>query len=358
MRLRDAASEAFRNLQSGTARAGLIALLLITIAVLLLFADVAAVASLEQRAEAIRDRGGDVRVLVAEDSVEPRACAALAELATIDEAGAIWQLDSTNILALPRVEVPVYQVSFGAARILGISSKLPGEVHLPSLLAERWSAHPGSTIPTSNGDLVVAGTFDYSEGDGRDPRFTNAILVTGENSQLSSECWFRSWPSSEEVLPLSFGAAVVSSSGNAIPEVAPLNPTIGAGPDFSSEFSERPTALASTVAVAAFALAGLIGMLRRRLEAASNLHAGARRRDLVKIAAIETFTWAGLVAIFVFIVARVGIRVAIESVSIRASLETYYGLAVSIGVGVAVAASLVPIILASESRLFTLFKNR
>lgn len=355
MRLADAAGEALRNLRSGAAGAGILALLLIVAATALLLSDVAAIGALQERARSVQDHAGDVRVLVAKDAVDPRACAALARLDGVGEAGAIWQLDAAQLVALPRVNVPVFQVSSGVAHMLHFPTARPGGVYLSDDLAERWSAHAGSTLSTTNGPVTVNGTFRYAD-DGRDPRFTNALLVIGDSSARSSECWFSVWPVTDVIDPLAYGATVASGRTDAAPQIAPLNPTVGQLFDFARDYRTRLTALAPPAVIGLFALIAFGGTHRRRLELASNLHAGARHRDLVAVVAIETLLWgtASAVAIFALVRATTRLLLVEPLPDLLPSLAATSALAV----GAALCGAIIPAVLVRESRLFTLFKSR
>ncbi|MDF2917188.1 hypothetical protein [Microbacterium sp. NPDC086615] len=355
MRLADAVGEALRNLRTGAAGGGILALILVVASTMLLLADIASIGALQERALSVRNHAGDVRVLIAKDAVDPRACAALESLDGVTDAGAIWTLGSVQLIALPRVNVPVFEVSSGVARMLHLPSSRPGGVYLSDDLAARWSAREESILATTTGPVMVRGTFRFPD-DGRDPRFTNAVIVIGDNSARSSECWFSVWPATSSVDPLAYGAVAAVGQTDAAPQVAPLNPTVGQLFAFAQDYRDRLTAFAAPTVIILFALVGFGGSYRRRLELASNLHAGARHRDLVRIAAIEAFLWASAAAAATFVVARLATRVFLY--------EDVPGLLPSLAVTQAVAvcaamcAATIPALLARESRLFTLFKSR
>jgi hypothetical protein len=355
MRIADAVGEALRNLRTGAAGVGILALLLVVASTALLLTDVATIGALQDRARSVRDHAGDVRVLVAKDAVDPRACAALERLDGVDDAGAIRQTDAVQLVALPRVNVPVFEVSSGVARMLRLPSMTPGGVYLSDDLAGRWSTQEGSVLATTNGPVTVNGTFLYPD-DGRDPRFTNALVVIGDSPARSSECWFSVWPATTATDALAYGAAVANGRTDAAPQIAPLNPTVGQLFDFARDYRSRLTAFAAPSVIALFAVAALAGGHRRRLEFASNLHAGARRRDLVRIAAIEAFLWATLSAAAAFGLTRLATRFLLEE-HVPGLLPSL-AVTLTLAIGAALCGATVPALLARESRLFALFKSR
>ncbi|SFR78392.1 hypothetical protein SAMN04488591_3587 [Microbacterium azadirachtae] len=279
MRFRSLGGEALRNLRSGTSRAGLLALVVVLLSVALISFDLLSIQSLQSRARDARQQAGAIRVLVSKGAVNPTACSDLARLNAVDNAGAIWELGSIKMSALPRVEVPLFAVSPGVASMLEFPDIRSGGVYIPEELSERWQATRGSVLESLSGPLVVHGVYKYSEQDGRDPRLANAVVVVRDSNQKASECWFSVWPPSKT--PDQYVLGVVASGGNdeASLQIAPLNPTVGQQFDFAREYTNRVTAISAPAVVAVFGLVALSGMMRRRMETAGSLHAGARYRN-------------------------------------------------------------------------------
>lgn len=356
MRFLDVFGEAIRNIRSGSSRAGILVLILVATSTALLAVDVASVGALQERAHNVRDQAGAVRVLVADQAIDPRACASLEELKSIADAGPIWQLEPIHLLALPRVEVPFFELSPGVARMLKFPSIRTGGIYLPESLAERWHAHEGSGLDTSNGTIVVDGIYKYSEDDGRDPRLANAIVVVGEASVRASECWYSVWPPSNAADKYVYGAVTSSGQGDSAPQIAPLNPTIGQRFDFAHEYATRVTALTSGGVVILFGMLAFSFTARRRMELAGNLHAGARRRDVLAGVATETFICASAAAIAIFVFARLAARLFLrETIT---GYETSLTITMAIAIGAAIIGSAIPAMLTREQRLFTIFKFR
>lgn len=356
MRILDIIGEALRNISTGSSRAGMLALILVISSTALLSVDAASIGALQERAQNVRSQAGAIRVLVAENAIDPSACANLDKLESITEAGPIWQLDPIHLLALPRVEVPFFQLSPGVARMLDFPSARPGKIYIPESLAERWHARAGSRLDTSNGAVLVEGVYPYSEDDGRDPRLTNAIVVIGEIDQRASECWFSVWPPSNATDQYVYGAIAITGQGDSAPQIAPLNPTIGQRYDFTGEYTTRVTALTSAAVVVLFGSLGFSGVARRRMELAGNLHAGAHRRDVIAVVVAESFIWVAATAVVTFVFARLGAKVFLRDVLPGYEISLAITLAIATGAGIIGAA--IPAILTREDRLFSIFKSR
>lgn len=354
MRAADILGEALRNLRSGTASAGILVTFLALAATSLLIADVLSIANLQQRAQAIEHRGGDVRVIRAEGGISATSCSALDGLRLVRNAGALWEMDPVRLLALPQVTVPVFQLGIGVARMLGFPSPAPGGLYISEALAERWHAREGSQVATSSGNLTIEGVFPFAD-DGRDPRLGNALVVLGDDSTRASECWFSVWPPTRAADSFAYSAAVSRSEG-ALPEVAPLNPNVGDSFDFAAEYRSRPTALAWPMAVILFAAAACAGALLRRVEIAGNLHAGAGHRDVCLVLAVEALLWSGSAAVATHTAVALAFKLTL--VERMPGLESWIATSMVLSVAASVLGTMIPAALARESRLFAVFKAR
>lgn len=356
MRFADVVGEALRNLRTGSSRAGVLTLIAVVASTALLIADVAVIGLLQERARSVRDHGGAIRVLISQNAVNPAACSSLGELEGVTESGAIWELAPTRILALPSAEVPVFELSPGAARMLDFPTFRPEGIYISEALAERWHARKGSRVETADGALAIDGVFGYPESDGRDPRLTNAVVVVGQRAENASECWYNAWPPSRASDQFAYGAAAASGRGATVPQVVPLNPTVGQRFDFAGEFSSRITALSFATVVILFAIVGFAGCSRRRMELAGNLHAGARRRDVVMGAVVETLAWSAVAGVATFVLVRLSTKLLLNEtlMGYEVSLAASLGLAV----GAAVLGAVIPVVLVAEDRLLAIFKSR
>lgn len=356
MRFFDIVGEALRNIRTGSSRAGVLASILVLVSTALLGIDAAAIGALQERASTVRAQAGGIRVLIAENVVDPTACSNQDKLQSITDAGPIWQLDPIHLLALPRVEIPFFELAPGVARMLDFPSILSGGIYIPASLAERWHAREGSRLETSTGTLVINGIYGYSENDGRDPRLANAIVIIGNAHANASECWYSVWPPSTASDQYVYGAIVSTGEGDSAPQIAPLNPTVGQRFDFTREYTTRATALTSAAVVLLFGILALSGINRRRMELAGNLHAGGHRRDVVAGIAAETFIWASAAAIATFVFVRLAARILLRET--LAGYEVSLMITLTIATAVAVLSAAIPAILIREDRLFNIFKSR
>lgn len=356
MRFTEIFGEAFRNLRTGSGRAGVLTLVAVVASTALLVADVAVIGALQERAQIVRDHGGAIRVLISQNAVNPAACSSLGELEGVTESGAIWELAPTRILALTSAEVPVFELSPGAARMLNLPTFRPGGIYISDALAERWHAQEGSRVETADGALPIEGVFGYSESDGRDPRLTNAVVVVGQRAENASECWYSVWPPSRASDQFAHGAVVASGQAATVPQVVPLNPTVGQRFDFAGDFSSRITALSFSTVVILFAIVGFAGSSRRRLELAGNLHAGARRRDVVLGAVVEALAWSTVAGVATFVLVRLSAKLLLNETLVR--YEVSIAASLGLAVGAAVLGAVIPVVLVSEARLFAIFKSR
>jgi hypothetical protein len=355
MRFFDIVGEAIRNTRSGSSRAGVFAFVLILASTALLMVDAATIGAIQERAQRVRSQAGAIRVLVADEAIDPHACSSLDTLESITDAGPIWQLEPIRPLALPGLEVPVFELSPGAARMLNFPDFRLGGVYIPESLAERWSAHDGSRLDTSNGIVVIDGVFKYPQEDGRDPRLSNAIVVVGEVGERASECWYSVWPPTNAADQYAYGAIATSGEVSA-PQIAPLNPTVGQRFDFAREYDTRVTAIASGGVVILFGMLAFISTARRRMELAGNLHAGASRRDLLGGIATETLIWASGAAIATFALTRLAAKLIL--LDTLAGYEASLMITLAVATCAAILGAAIPTILTREDRLFAIFKSR
>ncbi|ALJ21517.1 hypothetical protein [Microbacterium sp. No. 7] len=356
MRLREALGEAARNLMTGTSRGGVLVIVAWALATALLASDAAAIASLQARALELRAQAGNVRVVVAEDAIDPRACARLEELNGVTSAGAVWALDAVALSALPGISTPAFRVSPGVAEMLGFPGFQVGGLYLPQPLVERWHAPTGTTLSADGGGLHVAGTFDYTEEDGRDPRLASAVVIAGDSPERASECWFSVWHPTRAMDRFALGTVVASTSNDSGAQVVALNSSVGDKHDLAREFTDRVTRALAPFVVVLFGALGFGGMHLRRIEIASGLHAGARRRDIALIVGAETGAWALTAGVATFACVRF-IAAAVMPEPLP-SYEPSLAAVVCAAVAGAVFGALLVVAVAREDRLFTIFKAR
>lgn len=293
MRWRAILSESWRTLLTGTSRALLWIPLLTLVVAGAAVADVVEAHGVTVAAREYVAHGGSVSVLSAPGRIDPRACEALARVPGVRAAGALTQTEERVILAaLPAAPVPLVRVSPALPRLLGART-----IPAPGLLAsdqvrEDVPVTPGGILPTLDGEVPVAGVFDQPE-DGRSPSLGYALLAPDAGTDPFDQCWIDVWPQSEEIehLVLTALTGVAPQGEAARVELRPLNPTLPARFDGRARFEERLSRFLPLVAGLVGLAVGAASVRMRRLELASNLHAGLRRGDLARIVALDTLAW-------------------------------------------------------------------
>ncbi|AXL11408.1 hypothetical protein DXT68_04105 [Microbacterium foliorum] len=321
------------------------------LATLLLAADTLSIAQIEDRAQAFRASSGSVRILAAEGAIDPVSCEKLDGLPGIEASGSLLRADPYRVAALPGTEIPAYEVSAGFVDLLGVHPMPDSGFYLASTLANRWEIKAGAVLQTDLGEAPVLQVFNQSEEDGRDPRLNNALLTIGA-PERASECWVDIWPYTTSLDHLLFSALISDEAGAESAQIVAANPTAGESADFHEQFSNRITIHSYPAIVVLFGILGFAGMLRRRLEIASNLHSGAGRGAVTATAVVETILWATVGAV---LSASISVWVG-QAVGVSVGASTFLVLAVAVGIA-ALGASVPPLWI-GEERLFRDFKNR
>ncbi|ALJ20521.1 hypothetical protein [Microbacterium sp. No. 7] len=347
--------EAVRNALTGTARAGAMFAVAIVATGAVLAADIATIGGIDARAREYRASAAAIRILVADSAVSPAACDRLGELPGFTGAGAVTPLDPVQLPALGALSIPHYEVTDGVADLLGIPVTGEAGVYLSDALAETWGVDAGATLALSQAEVAVLDTFAYPEEDGRDPRLASAIVTIG-TPETASECWAEVWPTDPSRDAVLRSALIPGAAAAKDARTTSANPARGPGFDGQREFADRPTRFAVASLGLVFAVVAAAGTRRRRLELASNLHAGARHRDLVAITVAETVFWAvpaGLLAM-----AASGWATHLLLGRDEGIGSSPYAATIAIAVVSAILGALVPVVPLRESTLFQRFKER
>ncbi len=156
MRASAVASEAWRNVASGTTRVVVFTLAFIITVGLIALVDVRSVVGLLQGAAQFRGSGAAVHVLQADQGVDGRRCDMIAGTGAITASGAIRQADSLTIWAMPGSQITVVEATPGLVALLPTIAQpaqsdadAPGGIWLSADLAETLGATPGQTPFTS-----------------------------------------------------------------------------------------------------------------------------------------------------------------------------------------------------------------
>lgn len=354
MRIRGIASEATRNVLTGTTRVPLLALLLALTAGLAAGADVASIHALQNQARAYITGGGATRMLVAEDSVDQDRCEALAGYRNVQAAGALRQAEDLPLEALAGAGFPAYEVTPGFGHLLDVEATAGG-VWIAEPLADSLGVTAGSTVTTDGRDFKVAGVFAYPD-DGRDARLGYAIVMPTEGEGVFDECWMRSWPQSTDDEGLLRHALTYEAGPGTEVSLTQLNRSMGSTFAGATMFAERITRWAPAVAAAAGMLIGFAAVRARRLEYASALHAGQSRGGMTSTAVLEAAVWSLFGAVLAG--AAIYLTAGILAPEDMAAVITAMTPSLAVTVGGALVGVLAGTLTVREADLFRLFKER
>lgn len=358
MRFAEVRREAMRNLRSGTSRAAILALLTAGLATSLAVLDTNMMNSIIGSAAQFRDRGGSISILTAENSINGRACDALADLDGVRAAGALSESDTPLTLAgIPQNPLTQFTSTPGFATMLPASTgqQAPGLL-LPDTVANTLGLTVGDPIHTAEGTSALGGTYSYPD-DGRPRGMGYAVIAPDSPDRSFDQCWIDAYPVTQSTTDLLYTAIAANSS---LPDSGPTltqhNRTLGTPGQPAEQFTHRMTAFFPLVGGVLGVLLGAIAIWGRRLEIASALHAGIRRSDQTAILLLEALAWslAGT-ATAIPIVAALTQTLTIEdhSIVVLTALQTPAMTASGVLLG-----SLVTAVLIREQRLFAYFKSR
>lgn len=291
MRMSALFREISRNVASGTSRlAGLF--LLATVALSLIVAsDVLTISRSVTDAMEYRDSGSAVMTLTLPGRINGASCEALVDTPNVLAAGAMRSDGKVSAETLPGEPLDLYATTPGFGEVLGAGDGGNG-VFVSTDVASNVGA---DSIPlTAGSPTPIRGTYSYPP-DGRRAGFGWAVLApTSANDGAFDECWALAWPQRSDLRQLLL-TTVTPVDGNASadqPLISQLNTKYGL--TFSG-----PTVYRARITQYAPYLAALVGMLFagaavwfRRVEIASNLHAGGTRGTLYLQHLIEAITWS------------------------------------------------------------------
>lgn len=283
--------EARRDVTSGTTGTLLFGLVATAVISGLALWELLVIHQLTIQAQEYRQAGAAVSIIRAEDSIDGVTCEALGRLPGVT-AGAFRQAETNLVPAeLPASSLATYEVTPGMAAVLDTNVSGPG-VLLPTPAAETLGVATGEQLDLETGSTTVAGVYRWDEDDGRRPGLGYAVLVPQVAQSLYDECWFSSWPQMPFLDRLAALSVISTQDDQVAVERTQLNSSLGATFAGEKQFTNRPTRYAP-IGVAAAALAiGFVAVRRRKLELASDLHAGVSRTDLTCKLLLETTSWA------------------------------------------------------------------
>lgn len=301
MRLRSILSEALRNIASGTTRAGTFALILLILGAGLLAADIAETRSLIAEAGHYQGVGASTVTLTAPDRVDGQRCESLNGLPGVQGAGAMKPSAlPLSLAALPGAPMAQFEVTRSFSDVLGMSAVSSPGILISEEVSTAVQRSRGDDLPLDGATARIQGVFAYPT-DGRRPGMGWAALVPSTARERFDECWVRQWP--EDPLLRTHLLQVVmpgTASDGEEAVIAQLNATLGTRFTGAERFEQRLLRLVPVSLYLSALLLGMVSVRLRRLELASNLHAGARRRDIQTQIIWETVAWSGPAAIGAF----------------------------------------------------------
>lgn len=291
MRAGSVATEAWRNVLTGAARAGVLALMLVVLVGGLAVADVRAVVDVLRGAADYRATGASIQVIDAPGQVDAERCEALERIGGIVSSGALREGEAIRMLNLPSSDLTSYEATPGLAAVLRADGNAYG-VLLPDDLAGTLGAAPGDAVATDRGSAQVGATYPYpSDGRARSLSYAAVEVVPAEG--VFDACWAEVWPASERTSGYLRSAINPDPDTEQQPRLGSLNPRLGATYDAPALLAERLTRLAGWLALIMGGVIGAMGVRMRRLELAAALHARVPRGSLAWQIVTETALWAG-----------------------------------------------------------------
>jgi hypothetical protein len=314
--------------------------------------DAMAVTALNNQADEFRKSGGAIRVLTAPGSVTREQCEHLVRTAGFTSSGSVEKGASVTLRQPGLNALPVYEVSPGFAKLLGIEHRDVAGVYLSASFASELGTAPGKDLVLSDGVVLVQGVFELPVVQGAAAALNTALIVVVPAVGESSQCWAEIWPTTQELDPYLLNAATPDAPKGET-TIDPLNSSLGQQFNGYEIFSQRPTRfLAYGATVVVFSL-GIFFAGMRRLEIASSLHAGAKRSFAMGVIIVEALP--------------IGIASLALSFTCGVTLDRQLGLAGGLAFPLALWAVQVALFvggcalvcsIVQEKTLFALFKNR
>lgn len=283
--------EAWRDVVSGTARAGLGFTCVVVVLATLATWETSAVRGAVGRALDYRASGASTVTLAAPGRIDAAACHQLVDLPGVDDAGAIRRADTDIVpAALPHGTVPTYDVTprFGGL----LDAEMHGEAGL--LLSDQAAALSSGrevTLLTTTATVNVAGTYSWPR-DGRRPGFGYAAMQLSPATGTYDECWVHAWPMPGDLASIVQTTLIPARDANDQPAVlSQLNTTLGTRFTGGETFDVRPTRHAPALSGALGAAIGYAAVRVRRVQLAGALHDGLARTSLLIVIGLETCAW-------------------------------------------------------------------
>lgn len=287
LRCSSVASEAWRNLVTGTSRPLLTAVVVVGVVGGLAASDTRTIVDLSAQATQFRESGAAVHLLTAPEAISGERCEALRTVPGVIGAGAARKPAlQAEFLTAPGSGIVTLDVTLGLGDVLLIDGGTRAGIWLSDQAAEALGASPDTTVPTSLGATTVVATYPYPD-DASDRTLAYAALTPVPGTGMFDSCWVLAWPQSEAVDALLRATFAGDTEQQSETTFTQLNTKLGTEFDGPELLDGRATARVQWVAALFGLLFGFATVRARRLEFAGALHAQVTRLALVTQVALE-----------------------------------------------------------------------
>ena len=359
------AREMWRDITTGTAWTGIWTLIVAAVLIAGVGIDLLALGRETAAAQHYRDSLSSVHVIEAHGRIDAASCQALSRIPAVRGAIALRAIErGMRADAMPSTRLQTWEVAGDAAAVLTIAGETTGTtdpatvggVILSEQVARDLGATPGEAISLDGAQGTVSNVYSWDENDGRRTGFAYAVLVPVPAAGAFDECWVNAWPLNSAIDALMRMSVIPSGGEQSQASSSQVNTSLGTGFDGPARYAKRLTRPMVWAMSGLLAVIGTLVVRRRRLEFASDLHAGVSRADLMlKILAQNCTVAAAACLLTIPAVTAIILRVPAGD---RAALWTLAGLEAAVAVGVFLLAGLAATWVLRENRLFAYFKAR
>ncbi|WP_129583325.1 hypothetical protein [Actinomyces mediterranea] len=352
------ARETWRDMMTGTAWTGIwviVTVLLIGGSVCL---DLAVISRALDSASAYQESASNIRVIQTNRAIDGASCHALSRLPGVRGAAAVRSTTSrVRVNVLPSTSLDVYETTPGIRDVIpGRAGDSASGIVVSQGLAESVGAADAAEVLIDDDEVPFAHVYSWDENDGRRSGFAYTILAPVPPSGVFDECWVRMWPMNADIDAYMRLAVIPDGNGQQRVDMSSLNSTLGTTFSGAALYRDRLTAPIVWILAALGALIGIGAVWRRRLEIASDLHAGVWRVDLAAKVAIQAASVAGIALVLSApVVAAIIVRAPGPD---HVSLWRLAAIELGVGLGCLITASLATALIVREEKLFDYFKSR
>ncbi|WP_133411820.1 hypothetical protein [Agromyces badenianii] len=154
-------------------------------------------------------------------------------------------------------------------------------------VSEELAVEAGSTLVVDGDNARVSEVYKYPV-DGRRAELEYAVLLPTIDTSHFDQCWAATWPVPDNIASLVRTAIAVDAASDSQVDIGQLNSALGPSFDGEELLRGRITSAAPLVALGGTFVIAAGGVIRRRTELASALHAGVRRVDLLAQLLVES----------------------------------------------------------------------